>query len=76
MTQSSSNHLNDWWSVLPPMTASISVVSLKGARSNLMPPGAMSKQKPKSMCRMWPASSIMMLPLWRSLNCSRYEMTE
>lgn len=34
--------------MLPPMTETISSVSLNGARSNVIPPGAMSKQNPKS----------------------------
>ena len=33
----------------PPMTATISEVNLNGARSNRTPPGAISKQNPKSI---------------------------
>ena len=33
------------------MTDTISVVSLNGARSNVIPPGAISKQNPKSGTR-------------------------
>lgn len=47
-THSSANHWYGSADGLPPMMLIISVVSLKGALSNLIPPGAMSKMKPKS----------------------------
>ena len=39
-------------------------------------PGALPRTNPKSMCTMCPSESSMTLPLWRSLNPSRYDTTE
>lgn len=58
------------------MICTISMVSLMSGSKPMLPPGDDSNIKPKSMWMMWPWSLSMMLPLCRSLICSRKPTTE
>jgi len=62
----------------PPGSSScaISWLSLNAALSKrMLPPGEISRMKPKSMCTRRPRPSSRMLPLCRSLACSRKHAT-
>jgi len=74
-THSSMNQRNGAASILPPITRTISSVSLMSGSKPRLPPGELSNMKPKSMCMIWPWVSIMILPLWRSFICRRYVIT-
>lgn len=60
----------------PPRTSMYSGGNLNGAASNPMFPGELESIKPKSMWMRCPSRSNRMLPLCRSLICSRYVTRE
>ena len=73
-THNSTNARNEGDARVPPGSINwdISWDSLKAAVSKpRLPPGEVPRMKPKSMWTRWPPREIMMLPLWRSLACSR-----